>query len=204
VNAKGKYGSVTALSLAIQNEYPNIVSMLLDKGAKHTPILSEEKFKLCEASPGEPPQCGISFDELKRHETVKLPGKNNVCYHRSHMQTWLKEKKTNPLTRERIPDKWIIENYPYGLEYNYEVEINKLLKYKERHDDTINFEIVRDATQRGGLPDAAKRIFNFEPGEGPNIRDFLFDNRPGGGKRKSKKARKVRANKSKKVKKQNI
>lgn len=65
-------------------------------------------------------------------------------------------------------------------------------------------EIVRDATQRGELPDAAKCIFNFEPGEGPNIRDFLFDNRPGGGKRKSKKARKVRANKSKKVKKQNI
>lgn len=87
------------------------------------PILSEEEFKLCEASPGKPPKCGISLDELKRHETVKLPGKNNVCYHRSHIQKWLRQKKTNPVTKEHIPDEWILENYPHGLEYNYQVTL---------------------------------------------------------------------------------
>ena len=95
---------------------------------------------------------------------------------------------------------WARENGHHGI-------VNLLKNYELQ--DTINLEVVRSATQRGKteLPDAAKRIFNFEPGQGPDIRDFLIDNRPRGGKRKSKKAkkvRKVRANKSKKVKKQNI
>ena len=84
------------------------------------PIMTEEQFKECETdADGTAPKCGISLDELKRTDTVKPPGKNNVCYHRSHLQRWLRQSKTNPMTKEPISDDWIRENYPRGLKYNY-------------------------------------------------------------------------------------
>ena len=206
VNAKGKSG-VTALIIASLYGFTEIVAMLLEKGANvkgswgDTPLLKaiqnghqEIVSMLLEK--------GADVNAKSKYGSV--PALSFAVQNEyPNIVSMLLEKGVDVNAKSKYgvtAVMWARENGHHGI-------VNLLKNYELQ--DTINLEVVRSATQRGKteLPDAAKRIFNFEPGQGPDIRDFLIDNRPRGGKRKSKKAkkvRKVRANKSKKVKKQNI
>ena len=91
------------------------------------PIMSKKFFKKCEKTYCEETKtwevyCGIGQDILLRKQAVKPPPiKSNVAYHRTSLQKWLKINKTNPVTNTSIDINWIKQNYPYGLNFDYEI-----------------------------------------------------------------------------------
>lgn len=109
VNAKNSKNE-TAITLAsgIGIEYPELIPLLklgvLDIAPK---CMSQEEYTKCINEGDDKPIDPITLEPVDREDAVKLEGQPNVCYDRKSLRTWLKNNKTNPMTRSPISDDWI-------------------------------------------------------------------------------------------------
>ena len=100
--------NLDALGWARLRNHEDIVDILNETNLPAPPCMSEAEYNNCDKKEGETePTCPISLKEINIEDTVKLPGKSNICYDRGSLRQWFKISKTNPLTREPVKDDWI-------------------------------------------------------------------------------------------------
>ena len=129
-------------------EYTNFLKTYIKK---QVPIMTEEEFARCEKSDENKVECGMSLEELNRFQAVNPisdpPDNNNVCFKRSFLQRWLKQKVvnhetgeeytryTNPVNNANIDKNWIWKWYPLGLQENYDDNMMEMEMEMDDDDD---------------------------------------------------------------------
>jgi hypothetical protein len=96
----------TALTLTDNRETIELLERFVESNLEPK-CMSRSEYILCTEDGDEKPTDPILLEQVERVDAVKLDGQPNICYHRKTLRQWLKNSRTNPLTREPVNEQWI-------------------------------------------------------------------------------------------------
>lgn len=84
-------------------------------------MLDQATFETCAKNDQDETQCALTLETLTKENAIMLPSANNnkQCFDRDAILAMLKNNNfSHPITRERIPMDWVIQNYRKEFFYN--------------------------------------------------------------------------------------